>query len=173
MVAICKTWQLLVEFNTSVENCILQQKIVDFQLTSPSIPAVGTQEPQLLLPPRSLCDSLGHSTSIRRPRLIQSYTPSGSVITTLLPTVTPLVVLVNPVVTVIPNEFIILINITTKIYCLFSGRTQPSNFVLLPERRNENKNNRSSERESNQLSHLESDNVPFFIALCCVPHIAG
>jgi hypothetical protein len=51
-------------------------------LTGPSIPASGTQSFQYDLPPLTLMYSVGQLTSIRRPRLIPSYTKFGSTILT-------------------------------------------------------------------------------------------
>ena len=47
-------------------------------LTVPSIPSSGSQSFQSLRPPRSLHSSSGHWGSILRPRLMLSYTWSGS-----------------------------------------------------------------------------------------------
>ncbi len=48
--------------------------------TAPSIPSSGSQSFQLFLPPLARQDSSGHSGSMRRPRLMLSYTCSGSTI---------------------------------------------------------------------------------------------
>ena len=54
--------------------------------TLPSMPRSGTQPFQWLRPPLSLQSSLGHCTSMRRPRFTLSYTWEGSAICTRLGT---------------------------------------------------------------------------------------